>query len=369
MNKLPYQFNDNNREIRFDKFDLPTPWINYLSNGRMHAFVSQAGGGMTWWQSPMVFRLTRYRFYNLPIDSPGYYVYIRMEDGTVWSPTFLPCDTQVDMREATHAPGVSTFTAKKDGLTATLKLFMATDYDALLWDLNLKNERGESISCDVVAYVELSQYLAKEENTLGYYLKWNTRAVYEEDLDAITYAYTAWMHPRADESPMVYFGSSEKVDSFCCNRDVFCGNYRDERNPVELENGKLSNTKLHGGEPCGALHKHFTLESGEEKCVHYYLGVTPGALADYDTALAGAKETLIKLRKEGAVEEQCTKCIDWWKEHLSVLQCDIPDEDAMRQINTWNPLQCVQTARYSRSINWISHTCTRLGATVGRCAI
>ena len=60
IDKLPYLFHDDRREIRFDRFDLPAPWINYLSNGRMHAFVSQAGGGMTWWLSPMMFRLTRY---------------------------------------------------------------------------------------------------------------------------------------------------------------------------------------------------------------------------------------------------------------------------------------------------------------------
>ena len=161
MDKLPYQFDDEQRIIRFHRFDLPAPWINYLSNGRMHAFVSQAGGGMAWWLSPMMFRLTRYRFYNMPIDSPGFYVYLRMEDGTVWSPTFRPCETKVDAREASHTPGSSTFTAKKNGLTATLKLFMAQDYDTLVWDLKLINESGEEISCDVFAYVELSQYLAE----------------------------------------------------------------------------------------------------------------------------------------------------------------------------------------------------------------
>ena len=51
MNTLPYKFRDIEREIRFDRFDLPQPWINYLSNGKMHAFVSQAGGGMAWWPS------------------------------------------------------------------------------------------------------------------------------------------------------------------------------------------------------------------------------------------------------------------------------------------------------------------------------
>ena len=351
MNKLPYQFCDAQREIHFDRFDLPAPWINYLSNGRMHAFVSQAGGGMSWWLSPMMFRLTRYRFYNLPIDSPGFYVYLRMADGTVWSPAFRPCETPVDHREASHAPGFSTFTAKKNGLTASLKLFMAQDYDTLVWDLKLTNDSGAEIVCDVFAYVELSQFLAREENILGYYLKWNTRAVFDEDLQAITYAYTAWMHPRKDESPLVTFGSDAKIESFCCNRDLFCGNYRDERNPVEVQNGRLSNTNLQGGEPCGALHTHVSLGKDEEKQLHFFLGVTEGALSDYDKAAANAKETLTALRKEGVVAEQFAKLQSWWNEHLAVYQCSIPDEDAERMINTWNPLQSVQTARYSRSIS------------------
>ena len=351
MNHLPYTFQDDEREIRFNRFDLPAPWINYLSNGRLHAFVSQAGGGMTWWYSPMAFRITRYRFYNMPIDSPGYYIYIRMADGTMWSPAFRPCETKVDAREAVHAPGYSVFKAEKNGLTATLTLFMAQDTDTLLWDLRLQNQSKETIQCDVFAYVELSQFLSREENTLGYYLKWNTRAVYDQDVDAITYAYTAWMHPRAEEAPLVYFASSEKVSSFCCNRDVFCGNYRDERNPVEIEKGILSNTNLQGGEPCGALHSHVTIEAGEEKVIQYYLGVTQGALSDYDKAIQETAETLAALRKPRAVQEQFEKCRAWWQDHLSVLQCQIPDKDAQRQINTWSPLQCVQTARYSRSIS------------------
>ena len=47
------------------------------------------------------------------------------------------------------------------------------------------------------------------------------------------------MHPRAAESPLVYFASDQAADSFCCNRDTFCGSYRDERKPAELEQEKL----------------------------------------------------------------------------------------------------------------------------------
>lgn len=346
-----YRFNDEQREIEFHRFDLPSPWINYLSNGTMHAFVSQAGGGMTWWHSPIAFRLTRYRFYNLPIDSPGFYIYIRMKDGTVWSPTFRPCRTNVDERKAIHAPGHSVFIAKKDGLEARLTLFMAQEYDALIWKLRLRNDSGRDIDCDVFAYVELSQFLSKEENTLGYYLKWNTRAVFEEKLQAVTYAYTAWMHPRKEESPLVWFGSDRTIEAFCCDRDAFCGNYREESDPVEVEQGRLSNTNLQGGEPCAALQTGVSLEAGTETTINYYLGVSEGALANYEKAMCHAEEALTALRAPGAVERQFDLCRTWWQEHLSVYQCDIPDASAERQINTWNPLQCVHTARYSRSIS------------------
>ncbi len=350
-NKLPYEFKDEQRKIVFSRHDLPSPWINYLSNGKMHAFVSQAGGGLTWWLTPQNFRITRYRFYNLPIDSPGFYVYVKMKNGTIWSPTFRPCETKLDKWEAAHAPGYTTFTAEKDGLKAELKLFMASDYNTLIWNLNLTNLNGEAVECDVYAYVELSQFAYQMEVNLGYYLKWNVSAEYDKDVEGITYLYSAWTQVRTDDSPVVYFSSSENVNSYCCNRDIFCGNYRDERNPVEIENATLSNTDVNGGEPCAALHSHIKLGANEKKNINYFLGVTPHALIDYSKAKAETIKILKALKAKGAVEEQFKKNIEWWDKHLGVMQCEIPDESAQRQINTWNPLQSVHTARFSRSIS------------------
>lgn len=348
---LPYRFDDRERRIIFNRHDFPSPWINYLSNGKMHAFVSQAGGGLTWWLSPMTFRITRYRFYNLPIDSPGFYIYIRMQDGTVWSPTFRPCETKLDKWQAAHSAGYTTFTAEKDGLKAELTLFMATDYDCLLWNLKLINLKGEAVECDVFAYVEFSEFSFLNEVNLGYYLKWQTVAEYDKDVNAIMYRFNSFVQVRTEDSPVVYFSSSEKVNSYNCNRDVFCGNYRDERNPAEVEKGVLSNTSLNGGEPCGALHGHIELKANEEKTVDYFLGVTAGALVDYERAKSETIATLTALKKNGAVAEQFRKNIEWWNEHFGVMQCSIPDEDTEREINTWNPLQSVVTVRFSRSIS------------------
>jgi len=348
---LPYKFDDKNRQIVFSRHDLPSPWINYLSNGRLHAFVSQAGGGMLWWKTPMNFRITRYRFYNLPIDSPGFYIYIRMKDGTVWSPTFRPCNVKPDEWSAAHAPGYSRFVAQKAGLNAILTLFMSPDYDALVWNLQLENKTGNPIDCDVFAYAELSEFSYMNEVILGYYLKWQVAAEFDKELNAITYRFNSFVQIREDQSPVVYFSSSQDVDSYCCNRDLFCGNYRDERDPEQVENGVLSNSDMFGGEPCAALHNHVSLASSGTHTVNYFLGVTPGALVDWEKARAITKDTLSELKSDGMVDAQLKKNIAWWNEHLGVYACDIPDETAMRQVNIWNPVQSVVTARFSRSIS------------------
>lgn len=348
---LPYQFHDKERKISFTRHDMPQPWINYLSNGKMHAFVSQAGGGMCWWRTTQNCRITRYRFYNMPIDSPGFYIYIRMENGCIWSPTFRPCETKLDKWEAAHSTGYSVFTAEKDGLKAILTLFMALDSDTLIWKLELQNQKDEPVKCDVFAYTEFSQLAFENEVKLGYYLKWHADVKYDEDMNGISYMYTSFIQNNVELTPLIYFSSSEKVDSFCCNRDVFCGNYRDERNPKQVETGILSNTNMLGGEPCGALHSHIELSPKEEKTMYYYLGVTPGALVDYDNTREKTIQTLNLLKTDGVTEKQFYKVLDWWKEHLDIYQCQIPDEDAERQINTWNPIQSVVTARYSRSIS------------------
>lgn len=41
-----YKFNNIKREIEISKYDTPTPWMNYLSNGTFHTMISQAGDGV-----------------------------------------------------------------------------------------------------------------------------------------------------------------------------------------------------------------------------------------------------------------------------------------------------------------------------------
>ena len=88
-----YAYRDAIPSIDIFEPSLPQPWIHYLSNGELHAFVSQAGGGFAWWKDAIARRLSRYRMHHLPADRPGFYLYIA-EEGIVGDPchTCRECD-------------------------------------------------------------------------------------------------------------------------------------------------------------------------------------------------------------------------------------------------------------------------------------
>jgi len=94
--------------------------------------------------------------YNLPIDSPGFYVYVRRKDGTVWSPTYRPVNTPLDRWTAVHQPGRTTFMARKGDLETKLSLFITPDYDTVVWDLDITNLSEIITEVDIFAYIELS---------------------------------------------------------------------------------------------------------------------------------------------------------------------------------------------------------------------
>ena len=72
-----YGFKDVEKEVEFYRYDMPTPWMNYLSNGTMHAMISHAGGGVAFYKSPQIWRVHHYRFFHLPTDRSGFYTYIK----------------------------------------------------------------------------------------------------------------------------------------------------------------------------------------------------------------------------------------------------------------------------------------------------
>ncbi len=346
-----FSFDDEHRAFIAHRPDAPQPWINYLSNGRFHAFVSQAGGGMAWWHSPVVLRLTRYRQFNLPLDSPGFYIYIRNQQGEIWSPTWRPCETTLDAWSATHQPGMTTFKAEKDGICATLSFFVPPEYDALVWDLKLSSKRDSATALDVFAYVEHSQLNWEPESCWGYYCRLQLKTWYDPQSQSCNYLCHTADHPRGEELPLVFLASSVEVASYSGSRNAFIGDYRSERNPIAIENGGCSNATIQCGEPASALHSRITINARESTTVAYCLGVAPGALVDLPNAEKKRDDLIATLLNPEEINRQRKLSASWWKDHFSRLQCRVPDTIAERQINTWSVVNSVNTGRYSRSVN------------------
>lgn len=352
MNPLPYRFVDADQSVVVTDPKLPQPWINYLSNGTLHAFVSQAGGGCAWWKTPLKNRMTRYRQYNLPIDSPGFYVYLRTQDGTVWSPTWRPVETPLDSWQAEHRPGLTRFTARKGEVEAVLDLFIAPDTNTLVWDLTLQNFGANEIALDVFGYVEFGLLDWKQDTDWACYVKHNLQVSFDPQANAITYLYRHFhFNPHLEDCPLVYFGTSEPVHSYDCDRDAFVGNYRDEKNPAAVELNQCSDSSSLCGDPCAALQVKVSLPPKNKKRLQFFLGGEKEAIVSWPLALDAVRVTMSQLRLDGEVDRLKSSLQAWWQEHLSILQVELPDEDVARQINIWSPVQSVHTGRYSRSFS------------------
>ena len=150
----------------------PRPWINYLSNRRLNAFISQNAGGLLWYLEPLTRRITRYHYIPGPGDRPGFYLYVRdRTTGLCWNPHFAPTCTGLDDYSCAHRPGVSEFRGEKDGVRVTAAYTIPPDDDVMLWMVTVENVGREAIDVQIASYLEfgLLEFLRE---TLGWcYLK------------------------------------------------------------------------------------------------------------------------------------------------------------------------------------------------------
>ena len=125
---------------------MPTPWMNYLTNGTFFTMISQAGGNLSWYKAPGIWRIGRYNFYLLPVDVNGMFVYIKdKKTGKVWNPSFIPCNEKLDFWESAHGLGYTRFYAEKDGVRAKLKCFVGKT-NALCYNLEITSEDDRDIT-------------------------------------------------------------------------------------------------------------------------------------------------------------------------------------------------------------------------------
>ena len=336
---MSYKFNNINKEVEINKYNTPTPWMNYLSNGTFHTMISQAGGGVAFYKSPQIWRINHYRFFHLPTDRSGFYTFIK-DGNDYWCPTNEPCKSKPEKWKATHGMGYTRFEAEKNGVAVTATYFVGKYENALIWSLKIKSDTDKKIK--LFPYVELGMMEFMRELQWQCYNK-HQLSCYTLD-DILVYKYGVEQQPKPDETPLVYFCASETISAYDCDRDEFVGSYRSEENPQNVENGKCTDSKLYGGDPCFALQFDLELAAGEEKEVNIFLGtaMTEGEI----------KKSAAHCREESFVQKSFSALKEQWEEHLKRFRCEIPDKNAETMINIWNPYQAERNFQFSRNISY-----------------
>ncbi len=142
------------REYVITRPDTPTPWLNYLGEGRYGGIVSNTAGGYSFDRDPRNRRVTRYRYNGIPADQPGRYVYLRdQETGGSGARPGSPPRRDLDAYECRHGAGLhAAFGAPGQGSrpsssTSFRRPIADETCPCELWVLRVRNTGGRRAGC------------------------------------------------------------------------------------------------------------------------------------------------------------------------------------------------------------------------------
>ncbi|MGL5220284.1 MAG: GH36-type glycosyl hydrolase domain-containing protein [Plesiomonas shigelloides] len=334
-------FDNDNREYVITRPDVPAPWTNYLGVKDFCTVISHNAGGYSFYKSPEYHRVTKFRP-NATFDRPGHYVYLRDDQsGDYWSISWQPVGKSLEeaQYECRHGLSYSKFSCDYNGIEARKTIFVPVDDSVELWDVTLKNTGDTARTISAFSFVEFSFSHITSDNQNHQMSLYSAGTRYENSV----IEYDLFYNP-SRETGYYFFASSFTPDSFDGLRDKFLGLYRDESNPIAVERGYCSNSFEKTGNHCGALHKAFTLQPGEEVRFVYMLGVGDmeagqvlqakySNLANVDAAFAGIQQH--------------------WAERVEKFQCQTPHAGLDTMLNTWTLYQAETCVVWSRFASFI----------------
>ncbi len=345
-------FDTDNHEFVITRYDTPRPWANYITNGKLSGIITNAAGGFSFYASPRLNRITRWRYNSLPPDRPGRYIYLRDNDtGEYWSPTWQPTMTPLEKYRCRHGFNYTIFESSYSDIESTVTYFVTPSDDVEIWWVSLKNTGKHTRNLNVYSYVELclghslvdlinqpndqhfNEVSFDQEHgilhgTKRYWVAFNQATVKQANY--------AWAH-------RVFMASSLGVTGFDGSKDTFIGRWRSEQNPTAVENGKSYGTEITAGDAVFALQHDISLEPREATEFPVILGIVPT-----ETPLKNIANVADTYRDIDNVRKQFDMLNAQRDEYLGAVRVDIPDPVADMMVNFWNQYQVKTTFQFSR---------------------
>ena len=333
-------FDETAREYVITRPDTPTPWLNYIGEGRYGGIVSNTGGGYSFDRDPRNRRVTRYRYNSIPVDQPGRYVYLRDQDsGEYWSPTARPTRVDLDSYECRHGAAYTRISSTYRGIAAEMLYFVPpcpVDDPAPceLWVLRVRNDGTATRRLRSFSYAEFGFSDAFVDMTN---LDWAQHIVFSACENGVIRVQTKF------GPPTFFFGSSAAPAGYTCDREDFVGRGRDLADPIVVETGTPSNSPSPRGNSIGSLTHDIALEPGGERQIVFIMGATdrPAEIPRLVARFADPVEVAASFRALS----------DDWGAYLSRFTVETPDADTNAMLNFWNQVQCRTTLHWSRFVS------------------
>ena len=337
------RFQDDGREYVITDVATPSPWINYLENGRYFATISANGGGLSYYKSPLHGRITRYRINDVPPDRPGKYIYVKdLDSGELWSLTWQPVGRNREAYRAAHGFGYTRVEAHVSGIASSVLFFVPPDDDQEIWRARLTNASGVPRRLAIVGYVEFALGHALIDLINQCDDQHFNRVRFDRELNALFATKTYWVtetrgtqHQENKEwDQWAFFTVNHPVASYETLRERFLGPFRSESAPQAIDGASLSSRDTDFGNAVGALRVDLELAPDATQEVIFSLGVIPKA--EFDRRKAGA---VSKYRRATAVDTAFAALRAHWDEVFRTAQVQTPDPGLDVFLNRWLPYQ------------------------------
>ncbi|HDT12802.1 MAG TPA: glycosyl transferase family 36 [Candidatus Aminicenantes bacterium] len=337
------RFSEDGREFLITDVRTPSPWINYLENGRYFATISANGGGISYDRSPLHGRITRYRINDVPPDRPGKYIYVKDRDsGEVWSLTWQPVGREpASAYRVAHGFGYTRAEAEVEGIGSSVVFFVPVDEDREIWKAVLTNRSGRRRRLSVVGYVEFALGHALVDLINQCDDQHFNRARFDKRLGALFATKTYWVTETRGTQHQenkawdrwAYFTVNRPVAAYETVRERFIGPHGNESDPLGIRAG-LSSRDMDCGNAAGALQVDLELGPDESVDVVFSLGVI--AKTEFERVKG---EVVGRYRDAAAADAALDRVRAEWARVLGRTRAVTPEPEADVFLNAWIPYQ------------------------------
>ena len=322
----------------------PRPWINVISNGDYGLTISQTGSGYSWRTHAQLNRITRWD-QDLIKDEHGKYIYIRDEQGNIWSAGWKPVCVEPEWYRCRHGIGYSIIEAENFGVDTNLLVFIPNDEPVEIWHLTLRNRTKKPKTLNLFSFFEWG--LGQAPDWHREFHKSFIKTEYDSNAHALFATKRVWEVPterghwNTDWPYVAFHSASLKPASFDADKESFLGMYHNQSMPAAVTEKKLKKRTGNWLDAIGSLHHVVQLMPGEEKTLIYTLGCADSK--------PQAIDMVARYRSADEVDASLEEVRQRWEKLLSTADVATPDNAMNLMQNTWLKYQAISGRMWGRT--------------------